>query len=119
MVYQAANDGMLHAFDAATGAESWAYVPGLVFPGLSELASPNYQHRFYVDGTPTVGDVDFNNAGGSTGTPDWHTILVGGLRQGGKGYYALDVTSPDAADETTAAGKVLWEFPNANTPRRL
>ncbi len=45
MVYQAANDGMLHAFDAATGAESWAYVPNLVFPSLSELASPNYQHQ--------------------------------------------------------------------------
>jgi type IV pilus assembly protein PilY1 len=40
MVYQAANDGMLHAIDAATGDETWAYVPNLVFPSLSELASP-------------------------------------------------------------------------------
>jgi type IV pilus assembly protein PilY1 len=114
MVYQAANDGMLHAFDAATGQESWAYIPNLVFPGLSELASPNYQHRYYVDGTPSVGDVDFGNTGGTSGTPSWHTILVGGLRLGGQGVYALDVTAPDAANESTAAGKVLWEFSNAN-----
>jgi type IV pilus assembly protein PilY1 len=111
MVYQAANDGMLHAFDASTGVESWAYVPNLVFSGLSELASPSYQHRYYVDGTPTVADVNF----GGTTSPNWRTILVGGLRQGGKGYYALDVTSPDSVDELGAAGKVLWEFPNAAT----
>ncbi len=116
MVYQGANDGMLHAFDATTGAESWAYVPNLVFPNLSELASPNYQHKYYVDGTPSVGDVDFGHTGGSSGSPNWRTILVGGLRQGGQGFYALDVTVPDAADENAAAGKVLWEFPNASTP---
>jgi type IV pilus assembly protein PilY1 len=115
MVYQGANDGMLHAFEAATGKESWAYVPNLVFPGLSELASPNYTHHFYVDGTPSVGDVDFGNTGGATGSPNWRTILVGGLRQGGQGFYTLDVTAPDAADENAAAGKVLWEFPNAST----
>ena len=27
MLYAAANDGMLHAFDAATGSELWAFVP--------------------------------------------------------------------------------------------
>lgn len=116
VVYQGANDGMLHAFDAATGAELWAYIPNLVFPGLAELGSPNYQHRYYVDGTAAVGDVDFGNTGGGGGSPNWHTILVGGLRLGGQGFYALDVTTPDAADETGVGAKVLWEFPNASTP---
>jgi type IV pilus assembly protein PilY1 len=119
MVYQAANDGMLHAFDAATGAESWAYIPDLVFPGLSELASPSYTHHFYTDGTPTVGDVDFTNTFGASGSADWRTILVGGLRSGGKGYYALNVTSPDAIDENAVASKVLWEFPNASTSQTV
>ena len=32
-----------------------------------------------------------------------------------EGYYALDVTDPNVVDETGAAGKVLWEFPNAAT----
>ena len=116
MVYQAANDGMLHAIDAATGDETWAYVPNLVFPSLSELASPNYVHHFYVDGTPVAGDVDFGYTGGPTpGSPNWKTILVGGLRYGGKGYYAIDVTNPNVVDENGAASKVLWEFPNGST----
>jgi type IV pilus assembly protein PilY1 len=108
MVYQAANDGMLHAFDAATGVERWAYVPSGALASFPALAAPLYTHRFIVDGTPTVGDVKYGGA--------WHTVLVGGLRGGGAGYYALDVTSPAAAGESDVAAKVLWEFPNAGTP---
>jgi type IV pilus assembly protein PilY1 len=115
VVYQAANDGMLHAFDATTGDEKWAYIPGLVYPALSELASPNYQHHFYGDGTPTVGDIDTGNTAGSSSSPNWRTLLVGGLRFGGKGYYALDVTDPNVTGESTLAGKVKWEFPNTGT----
>lgn len=106
MVYAAANDGMLHAFDAETGEEAWAYVPGLVLPRLYKLADKNYaaQHRFFVDGSPTVGDICPNppcTAGA------WRTILVGGLNGGGRGYYALDITDP-------AAPKALWEFTDDN-----
>ena len=37
-----------------------------------------------------------------TGTPDeteraWRTVLIGGLRQGGHGYFALDDVEPAAA----------------------
>ena len=48
MLYVAANDGMLHAFDAATGAENWAFVPSFVMPNLYRLADTNYrnQHRY-------------------------------------------------------------------------
>jgi type IV pilus assembly protein PilY1 len=108
MVYQAANDGMLHAFDAATGAERWAYVPSGALASFPALANPTYAHRFIVDGTPAVGDANFAGV--------WHTILVGGLRGGGAGYYALDITSPAASSEGGVAAKVLWEFPNASTP---
>ncbi|MFN0314500.1 MAG: pilus assembly protein [Burkholderiales bacterium] len=101
MVYVAANDGMLHAFDAATGSELWAFFPSLVMPELYKLADKLYKnnHKFYIDGTPEVRDVF---AGGS-----WKTILVGGLAAGGRGYYALDVTNPDSP-------KALWEFTDAN-----
>lgn len=97
MVYVASNDGMLHAFTATDGQESWAYVPSIVMPNLYKLADATYDvnHRYFVDGTPTVGDVYFGGA--------WHTILVGGLNNGGRGYYALDVTNP-------ASPTVLWEF---------
>jgi type IV pilus assembly protein PilY1 len=97
MTYVAANDGMLHAFNASTGAESWAFVPSMVLPNLYKLADKNYatQHTYQVDGTPNQGDI---YAGGS-----WHSIIVGGLNGGGRGYYALDVTDP-------ANPKALWEF---------
>lgn len=118
IVLQGANDGMLHAFNTATGAEEWAYVPNLVMANLNNLSRKSgFTHKYYVDGTPVSGDVDFSNTDGVTGNPDpsWKTIVVGGLAKGGRGYYALDVTSTTAADEAALTGKVLWEFPNSAT----
>jgi type IV pilus assembly protein PilY1 len=96
MVYVAGNDGMLHAFNADSGAEVWAYLPRMVMPNLYVLADNNYatKHRYYVDGSPTVADAFFGGA--------WKTVLLGGLNAGGRGFYALDVTDP-------AAPKALWE----------
>lgn len=102
MVYVGANDGMLHGFDAATGKELIAYVPKQVFPKLTALTASNYRHEFYVDGSPTVGDA-FDGA-------VWHTMLVGGLGQGGQAIYALDVTDPAGFAEGSAASIAKWEF---------
>lgn len=133
MVYAAANDGMLHAFrgeltGANAGLEQFAYVPSALFngpsspatpaaDGLAQLGNPNYLHKYYVDATPEVVDVDFDHAGGSfaaTGS-DWRSLLIGGLGKGGKSFYALDVTDPAAmTDETIVASKVLWEFTDAD-----
>jgi type IV pilus assembly protein PilY1 len=106
-IYLAANDGMLHAFDARVGgatggAELWAYVPRMLLSKLYMLADSNYasKHQFFVDGSPTVMDAYF---GGS-----WHTVLVGGFNDGGRGYYALDVTSPTSP-------RALWEFCSDST----
>ncbi|WP_338848085.1 PilC/PilY family type IV pilus protein [Massilia sp. W12] len=97
MVYVGANDGMLHAFNAETGVEAWAYVPNLVMANMYKLADKNYatQHIYTVDGTIVQADV---YAAGS-----WRTIIIGGLNAGGRGYYALDVTDP-------LNPKALWEF---------
>lgn len=116
MLFQGTNDGMLHAFVASSGAESWAYVPNLVMANLNNLSrKPGFTHKYYVDGTPVSGDVDFKNVKSKTagsGT-DWRTILIGGLGKGGRGYYALDITTPTASTEVDAKNKVLWEFPNS------
>lgn len=129
MVYQGANDGMLHAFVAGSGAEAWSYVPGLLFntrmsayPGTSTLANLSvnsaFSHLYYVDATPTVGDIDFSKTpSGGAGHSGWATILVGGVGKGGQGYYALDVsTGGAAASDAVVAPKVLWEFPNTAHP---
>ena len=63
-IYVGANDGMLHAFDAASGVESWAYVPGAVFPHLADLTSTSYNsnHEYFVDGSPASGDAFYSGA---------------------------------------------------------
>ena len=100
-LYTGANDGMLHAFNASTGAERWAFIPNAMLSGLYRLADANYgaNHRYYVDGAPVVGDIYAASA--------WRTIVVGGLNAGGNVYYALDITDP-------ANPVALWEFSNAN-----
>ncbi|MEE2978085.1 MAG: PilC/PilY family type IV pilus protein, partial [Pseudomonadota bacterium] len=74
----------------------------------------NFVHHAMVDATPQAFDVDLDRTGGSTaitGTPNWRTMLIGGLGKGGKGYYALDITDPTTiTTETALAGKVMWEF---------
>lgn len=106
MLYAGANDGMLHAFNASTGAEQFAFIPNGVFSNLYNLTSPlyNQNHLFFVNGSPISGDVQF--ADGS-----WHTILVGGEDGGGKSIYALDVTTPSTlSSENAVANSALWEF---------
>lgn len=108
MVYVAANDGMLHAFNATTGAEVWAYVPTMAMPKMFNLASMNYgnDHKFIVDGTPVVG---YAYLGSSSVLKDnWRTVLVGGLGAGGTGFYALDITDP-------ANPVGMWEFKKATS----
>lgn len=110
LIYAGANDGALHVFNATSGQEEFAYVPGLVFPKLAELAKTDYTHHFYVDLTPEIRSgkhiLDSDN-----GT---ETMLVGGLRRGGKGYYALDVTNAsNVATQSDLASRVQWEYSNA------
>ena len=96
-LYAAANDGMLHAFDTATGQERWAYVPPMVLPELWRLADADYanNHRFYLDGPLTISDAYIGSS--------WKTVLIGAMGKGGRGYYALDITDP-------ADPKPLWNF---------
>lgn len=125
MVYVGANDGMLHGFNACTsatfpgcgdasqhGLEKIAYVPSMVYPNLSGLSNPSYLHQYFVDLSPTTGDVygNFSSTVPSCTTSCWRTILVGGLRGGGAGYFALDVTDPSQFSEANAPNLVLWEF---------
>ena len=102
-LYVGANDGMLHALNGSTGDEMWAYIPSMVMPNMWKLANFNYStnHLFFVDGTPTTGDICISTP--CVGTSDWRTILVGGLNAGGRGYYALDITDP-------VNPKALWEL---------
>jgi len=132
IVYVGGNDGMLHGFNACevgvtytnsgtctsaiAGTEAIAYVPSSVYPNLSRLTSQTYDnnHRFFVDGSPMVGDAFVNGS--------WRSVLVGSLNSGGKAFFALDVSNPANStlsatttfSETNAANLLLWEFTDSN-----
>jgi type IV pilus assembly protein PilY1 len=94
MIYVGANDGMLHAFVAATGDELWAYVPQAALGKLVKLTDPAYCHQAFVDLSPVAYELKL---GGT-----WRTVIVGGQRTGGDAYFAIDVTDPYAP-------QVMWE----------
>jgi type IV pilus assembly protein PilY1 len=106
-VYVGANDGMLHAFNADTLEERWAYIPSMVIQNLWKLADTAYatKHSYYTNGEPVVSEICVLDCTGAGAV--WKTILVAGLNGGGRGYYALDITDP-------AAPSLLWEFDASN-----
>lgn len=85
-LFVGANDGMLHAFNASTGQELFAYVPkGLDFEELGTLASPDYAHKFFVDGQVAV------TSKSQTANKNY---LIAAPGRGAKGVFVLDVTNP-------------------------
>ena len=111
LVYVGANDGMLHAFFAdplslSKGQEKFAYIPNILLSEIGEFTNPNYNHRFYVDSSPSVNDVFIDPNPPTVNSFEWRTILVSGLGAGGKGYFALDITNPSSINTDS----VLWEF---------
>jgi type IV pilus assembly protein PilY1 len=103
VIITGANDGMLHAFNAATGAEEWAFIPNSLLTNLKTIVTT---YTYYVDSSPKVADVWFGdeNVNNKKDPDEWRTLLVCGLRKGGKHYFALDITD-------TRNPKYLWEFP--------
>lgn len=98
-----ANDGKFHAFEAETGEEIFAYVPNMVYEGLSALTDPGYTHQYLVDGDPVMNDVHDGS--------EWRRMVVGTLGAGGEGLFALDVTGiGESAGSYTP--DVLWEITN-------
>jgi type IV pilus assembly protein PilY1 len=100
-VYVGSNNGMLHAFDASTGRERFAFVPNTLIRNyrLTKYTQPDGGLVPGVDEKPVVTDAFING--------QWRTVLVGALRLGGRGVFALDITNPD----NPAA---LWEFSNVD-----
>ncbi|CUI03474.1 pilus assembly protein [Massilia antarctica] len=96
-VYVGANDGMMHAIDAVSGKERFAYIPGALMPRLAALSNKAFTPQYYVDGR-----LDVRQFGAKT-------VLIGTLGGGGKSIFALDVTNGATSDEAGSAAKVMWE----------
>jgi len=75
----------------------------MVMTRVKELTISN-RHRYTVDGAISAADVFIDPVDDGGGFPNvddrqWRTVLIGGLRDGGLGYYALDLTTPDPVDK--------------------
>jgi type IV pilus assembly protein PilY1 len=101
-IFVGANAGILHAFDArdnaAGGVELFGFIPNSSLRNMGRLVSPNYTHRYYVDGSMRIGDAYLNSS--------WRSVLVGSVGAGGRSVYALDVSNPASFD----TANVLWEL---------
>ena len=108
IVYAGSNDGVMHAFDLLTGHEIWGFMPKTVLPLLSKVGK---QHVFTVDGPPVVENIQMHKRvwtdtnGKRVVGAIWRTVLIAGLRAGGRGYFAIDVTDP-------MKPKFMWEVNN-------
>ena len=114
LLLTASNDNQLHAFDLArfvgdpdtgsfvngTGSELFSVIPRSLLPNLLDQAEST-DHDWGLDGSVRVSDVFIDPV--HTGVPtaaerEWRTVGIGGLRRGGRAYYALDLTQPDKLD---------------------
>lgn len=91
-VFYGSNAGFLHAVDADSGREVFAFLPKEMFEMQAELRenSNSVDHLYGIDGsvTPWVHDA---NGNGLIEAGDFVRLFFG-MRRGGRNYYALDVT---------------------------
>ncbi len=112
VLYAGSNSGLLHAFNAETGDEEWAFLPPFLVGKLPSLINANLDGQvdgfkggsnaiFGVDGSPVVHDVFMRGLtpeGELEGSASWHTILFQPFGRGGSGFSVLDVTNPIVKD---------------------
>lgn len=107
VVYTGTNDGILHAFRLEAdgtnpaGQELWGFIPPML---LDKLEAAKTSPQIMLDGTPVAKNMFMSRALGSD-TATYKTVLVSGMREGGNGYFALDVTDP-------LVPRFLWQFTN-------
>ena len=118
IIYVGANDGMLHAFNSATGKEEWAFVPPFIASSIPTMVNVNLNRSgvggsnaiFGVDGSPVVHDMFFKSAYSTS--KQWHTIMMVPYGRGGAGFSVLDITDP-------AAPRHLYSILNDHTLHKV
>ena len=101
-VFFGTNEGVIHAVNANTGEEQFAFAPTELHSNIHQYRtnSGSAQERPYgMDGPISIlmRDLNRNNvvyANGTSVEPGEYVNLYAGMRRGGRNYYALDVTRP-------------------------
>jgi hypothetical protein len=124
LVLYPSNAGILHAFDAETGAESFGYIPDDAMsldpaerPGTRDTIKDYVElvvtennnilnHRFTLSISPNVSDAFLRSDHG--GDDEWHTLVAFGRGRGGRFLTMLDFTDAD----TPGGLRLLWNRGN-------
>lgn len=90
-------EGTLHAIEAKTGKEKFSFIPGEKLSSLRNLYDNDVAElpQMGMDLSWTVYRKDGNFDNQISGSTD-KVYIYGGMRMGGKNYYALDVTDLNA-----------------------
>jgi type IV pilus assembly protein PilY1 len=85
-LYYLTSDGVVHAVNTENGLERWAF---MVEEGLPQIANTKSNqvgdHLEVADGSPVQATL-----------VDGKKLLIFGMRRGGRGYYALDITNENS-----------------------
>jgi len=113
MIFFGANDGMIHAVDARTGYEVWAFIPYNLLPKLRTLkdGQPIEQFDYFVDSSPKLAEI---KVGGT-----WRSLLLIGEGPGGTFYQGFDVSGAGMnvdpeLDGVAAVDALLGQFDAVN-----
>ncbi len=103
LVMAPTNEGYLHAIDAETGIEQWAFMPSSLLKNQSTFMadSKSKYHVYGLDGPLTLWNFTEEDADGHEVKKKY---LFFGMRRGGNKYYALDITSP------TTKPDIVWKI---------
>ncbi len=139
MAYFGANDGMLRGvnsgfWDSANnefklslngevehplGSEMWAYIPGNLLPHLKFLSQVNYPHVYYLDGPARAFDANIFPPD-ATHPDGWGTILVIGMRMGGRRISINADGDPTNGNEIrTQSAYVIMDITDPEQPPQL
>ena len=113
LIFVGANDGMIHAIDARTGYEVWAFIPYNLLPKLRTFRDGQAvdQYDYFVDSSPKIAEVKIAGA--------WRSLLLIGEGPGGTFYQAFDVTEAGmgvdpALGDLSAVSSLLGRFDTPN-----
>ncbi|MDJ0848327.1 MAG: hypothetical protein QNK04_08125 [Myxococcota bacterium] len=121
---------MADSYDRGDGTEEWGFMTWWARKKIADLPRTVSPKQLNMDGSPVASDVWLYPAANlnpddvvSNAWNRWRTVLLGGMREGGRVYYALDVTNPpdhdspggEQASGPSAYPGYLWEFPCEST----
>ncbi len=120
-----------NSYTYGTGAEVFGYIPPNLLPKITSWydssigVGTTLNFPEFVDSTPAASDVFFSNIfNGTVNSVDnsnyplnqsglqnsWHSVLIGGERNGGTYYYALGITNPSSSSYPDS----LWNITDSS-----